>query len=170
MLNINYLFLYSIFGFIMESTIYKIGNQNKHSGIFYGPYTFVYGFGVLSSILIYEYLEKKLKSQNKILKLIIYFLIFTIILTLIEYLGGNILKLVFDIDMWDYSNYKFHFGKYICLTNALIWGVLGTFNIYFIYPKIKIILKKFPSIYTTWLLLIFSIDFFITIFIKIILK
>ena len=59
MLYINYLVIYSIFGFIMESTLYKIVNSSNHSGIFYGPYTFVYGFGVLISILIYQFLEKK---------------------------------------------------------------------------------------------------------------
>ena len=37
--------LYSIIGFIFESTIFKISKKNKHSGVLYGPYTFVYGFG-----------------------------------------------------------------------------------------------------------------------------
>ena len=49
MLYLNLLFAYSILGFIMESTLYKIVNSNMHSGIFYGPYTLVYGFGVLLS-------------------------------------------------------------------------------------------------------------------------
>ena len=170
MLYTNYLFVYSILGFIMESVIYKIGSSNKHSGIFYGPYTFVYGFGVLISILIYEYLEKKIKHKNKFLKIFLYFLIFTIILTLVEYIGGNILKIVFDVDMWDYSSKKYHFGKYICLFNSLIWGILGTINIYFLYPKLKKILPKLPSNYTISLLLIVLGDVFLTIFLKIILK
>lgn len=166
MLYINYLFVYSVFGFIMESVIYKVSNSNSHSGIFYGPYTFVYGFGVLISILIYEYLEKKIKHKNKYFKIFLYFLIFTIILTLVEYIGGNILKMVFDIDMWDYSNKRYHFGKYICLSNALIWGLLGTFNIYLIYPKLKKLLKKVPSIYTISIVLIFLVDLFLTILFK----
>ena len=111
MTYLNYLFIYSIFGFLMESEVYKLWNTSKHSGIFYGPYTFVYGVGVLASILVYEKLNNYLKDKNKYLKIFIYFLIFTILLSLIEYLGGNILKLIFSIDMWDYSNHSIHFGK-----------------------------------------------------------
>lgn len=166
MLTTNYVFFYSLIGFIMESVVYKIGRYNRHSGIFYGPYTFVYGFGVLSSILIYEYLEKRIKNKSKILKVFLYFIIFTIILTLIEYLGGNLLKFIFHIDMWDYSNKFLNFGKYICFQNAIIWGILGTINIYYIYPKIKKYLKNLPSFYTIIVLLIFSVDFFITIYTK----
>lgn len=166
MLYINYLFIYSVFGFLLESTVYKIGNYNKHSSIFYGPYTLVYGFGVLLSIFVYEYLEKRIKNMNKILKLVFYFVIFTIFLSLIEYIGGNILKFIFNIDMWDYSNHRYHFGKYICLTNSLIWGLLGLFNIYFIYPKLKNILKKVPDLYTIIILFIFLIDLIITLVTK----
>lgn len=164
MIYINYLFIYSLIGFIIESTWFKILKSKAHSGIFYGPYTFVYGFGVLSSILLYEWLEKYLKEKNKYLKLLIYFIIFTILLTLIEYIGGHILKLVFDIDMWNYTSHKFHFGKYICLELAFIWGLLGTFNIYFLYPKIKKIIDKIPSLYTYLVLFIFLIDFIMTIY------
>jgi len=166
-LYINYIFVYSFFGFLIESTLYKITNSNKHSGIFYGPYTLVYGFGVLLSILVHEFFLNKIKFKSKILKIISYFIIFTILLSLVEYIGGNILNLVFDIDMWDYSNHKYHFGKYICLTNSLIWGVLGTLNIYFIYPKLKKVIKNIPSLYTYILLIIFFIDFLITIITKI---
>ena len=166
MLYFNYLVIYSIFGFLLESEVYKIGNMNTHSGILYGPYTYVYGFGVLASILIYEKLDKYLKKKNKYLKVLIYFLIFTFILTLIEYLGGNILNFIFRVDMWNYSYKKYHFGKYICLSNAIIWGLLGTFNIYFIYPKLKKFLKKIPSIYSYITLAIVLIDVLITLIVK----
>ena len=52
---INALYFFSLFGFILESTVYKISKSNRHSGIFYGPLTMVYGFGVLSLILIKKY-------------------------------------------------------------------------------------------------------------------
>ena len=112
--------LYSILGFIMESTLFKIVNSNKHSGIFYGPITAVYGVGILAIEFLNKYLFKKIKT-NKVIKIIIEFIILTITLTIIEFLGGNILKLLFNIDMWDYSNNFMNFGKYICLQTSLIW-------------------------------------------------
>ena len=129
MYYIKIFLLYSLLGFVMESTLFKIKLSKKHSGIFYGPMTAVYGVGIVSIELLNKYFFKKIKC-NTILKLLIEFITLTIVLSLIEYLGGNILNYLFDIDMWDYSKIEPHFGKYICLQNSLIWGVLGTIYIH----------------------------------------
>ena len=121
--------LYSILGFIMESTLFKCTSMNKHSGIFYGPITAVYGVGIISIILLDKYFFKKIKC-HKILKYLLEFITLTIILSLIEYLGGNILNYLFNIDMWNYSSKPLNFGKYICLENSIIWGILGTLYIH----------------------------------------
>ena len=47
--------LYSLLGFIMESTLFKIKLSKKHSGIFYGPMTAVYGVGIISIELLNKY-------------------------------------------------------------------------------------------------------------------
>ena len=112
MYYIKIFLLYSLLGFVMESTLFKIKLSKKHSGIFYGPMTAVYGVGIISIELLNKYFFKKIKC-SKILKLLIEFLTLTIILSLIEYIGGNVLNYLFDIDMWDYSNIKPNFGKYI---------------------------------------------------------
>ena len=152
--------LYSLLGFIMESTLFKVKVVNKHSGIFYGPKTAVYGVGIISIELLNKYFFKKIKC-HKIIKILIEFITLTIILSLIEYLGGNILNYLFNIDMWDYSNIKPNFGKYICLQNSIIWGILGTIYIHIFKPFTDKILNQitiketyiFPSIihnrYTT---------------------
>ena len=149
--------LYSLLGFIMESTIYKVKTVNKHSGIFYGPVTAVYGVGIVSIVLLDKYLFQKIKC-NKILKLLIEFIILTFILSVIEYLGGNILNYLFNIDMWDYSHINPHFGKYICLQNSIIWGILGTVYIYIFKPFTDKILNQITDKETYLFLLLFIID------------
>ena len=52
---INVLYFFSLLGFVLESTVYKISRSKRYSGIFYGPITMVYGFGVLALILIKKY-------------------------------------------------------------------------------------------------------------------
>ena len=140
----------------MESTLFKIKLSKKHSGIFYGPMTAVYGVGVLSIELLNKYFFKKIKC-HKIIKLLIEFITLTIILSLIEYLGGNILNYLFDIDMWDYSNIKPNFGKYICLQNSIIWGILGTIYIHIFKPFtdkiIKIITPKETYLFLTFFII-----------------
>lgn len=157
--------LYSLLGFIMESTLYKINKINKHSGIFYGPITAVYGFGILSIELLNKYLFKKIKA-NVFIKLIIEFITLTIILTLIEYLGGNILNYLFEIDMWDYSSIEPHFGKYICLQNSLIWGLLGTIYIHIFKPFTDKIINQITKTETYFFLLLFIIDTIATLITK----
>ena len=161
----NNFFIYSIFGFIMESTIYKFNDVCRHSGILFGPYTLVYGFGIIA-ILIINNLFKKV-NINKILKLFFLFLILVFSLTIIEWLGGNIINIIFDIDLWDYSNHLIHFGKYISLFTSISWGILGLIFVYFLKPKtdrlIKLISKKRSKIF----MLIIFVDSIMTLLLKV---
>lgn len=157
MYYIKIFLLYSLLGFIMESTLFKIKLSKKHSGIFYGPMTAVYGVGIISIELLNKYFFKKIKCSI-LLKLIIEFLTLVIVLSLIEYLGGNILNYLFDIDMWDYSNIKPNFGKYICLKNSIIWGILGTIYIHIFKPFTDKLIKQITPKESYLFLTIFIID------------
>ena len=149
--------LYSLIGFIWESTLYKVKVINKHSGIFYGPMTAVYGVGIVSIELLNKYLFTKMKC-SKLYRLLIEFIILTIVLSAIECLGGNILNYLFDIDMWNYSNIKPNFGKYICLPYSLIWGLLGTLYIHLIKPFTDKLINQITPKETYFFLSIFIID------------
>lgn len=165
MYYINCLYFYSLFGFILESTVYKISKSKRHSGIFYGPITMVYGFGVLNLILLKKYFFDKL-TCNKYLKLIIIFITCWITLTTIEWLGGNILYQLFNINMWNYSKKAFNFGKYICLELSLIWGILGTLFIYYLKDFFDKFIALFPKKLTLIIILINIIDTLLVFFNK----
>lgn len=157
---INLIFFYSLLGFILESVVYKISNSNEHSSIFYGPYTLVYGFGVLFCILTYN----KLNLDNNIFSIFLYYIVFTIITTSIEFIGGNIINYFLKIDKWNYENHKYHFGKYICLDNSIYWGGLSLFTILNLHPFFnKFILANIPTYTTYIILIIFIIDLFFVI-------
>ena len=149
----------------MESTLFKITLSSKYSGIFYGPMTTVYGVGIVAIILLNKYIFKKLKC-NIILKIILEFILLTITLTLIEYLGGNILNLLFDIDMWNYTKKKFNFGKYICLELSLIWGMLGLLYIHVFKKFTDKIIKNITRKETCFFLTLFIIDLAMVIILK----
>lgn len=132
MYYLKILYFFSFLGFVMESNVYKLSNSNRHSGIFKGPITTVYGFGALALVLLDKYLFSNL-NLFKYFNFIIAFVVCTIVLTFIEWLGGNILNKTLKIDMWDYSNKPYHYGKYICLDLALTWGLMG--SIYLVFLK-----------------------------------
>lgn len=154
---INSLYFFSLLGFILESTVYKIKRSKRYSSIFYGPITMVYGFGVLFLILIKKHILDKIKL-NPLPKLLITFIISTITLTLTELIGGTVLNKVFQIDMWNYTNKLFNIGKYICLELALIWGILGTIYIYYLKDFFDKFINLLPKKLTITIIIINLID------------
>ncbi len=157
MYSYNCLIFYSILGFILESTIYKIKKSKRHSGICYGPVTYVYGFGILGLNALDKYFLTKIKG-NKIKKLFITFLSATILMSLIEFLGGIILYKVFQIRLWDYSNKPYNLGRYVCLELSIIWGILGCLYLYFVKKVFDPLLKKIPKKVSITLMIIQFID------------
>ena len=156
----NLIILYSFLGFTLESFYYKYVNANEHSSIFTGPITLVYGFGVLACLLIYNYLPN--------VNIIIYYILFTITTSLIEYIGGHLIHYFLKINKWNYSNSKIHFGKYLCLRNSLIWGLLSTYIIIYVHPYLNTnILLTIPKNTSIIILIVFTIDL-INLIIKII--
>jgi len=154
---INIIFLYSLLGFILESVVYKHCNSSEHSSIFKGPYTLVYGFGMLFCILIYNKLN--MYFDNNFFTYLLYYLIFTMITTLVEFIGGHVIHYFLKIDKWNYSNHLFHFGKYICLDYAIYWGVLSLFTILKLHPFFnRFIINNIPSYTTYIILMVFAID------------
>lgn len=141
----------------MESTIYKLLDSNRHSGIFYGPITPIYGIGVLTILFLYKMIYIKL-NINKYLKPILLFISSIILLTLIEWIGGNVIHLIFNVDLWDYSNKSYNFGKYICLEVSLCWGVLSLIYVYITKPFLDRVIKKIPKVCTIIFTIVFVID------------
>ena len=160
---INCFFFYSLMGFIMESDVFKIQQVNVHSGIYYGPVTTVYGFGIIALLLIKKYIFEKLKC-NKLFKLLITFILCITSLTLIEFIGGNTLKILFNIDMWNYTKKQFNFGKYICLELSLAWGVMGCFFIYYGINFFNRFIKVIPKWFTYLITIIHLIDTSVVLF------
>lgn len=141
----------------MESTLFKITGSVKDSGIFYGPMTAVYGVGIIAILLLNKYFFKKIKC-NKIIKYLIEFIVLTLVLTLIEFIGGNVLNYLFDIDMWNYTKKPYNFGKYVCLELALTWGVMGILFIHIFKPFSDKILSKVTDKEVYLFLSIFLVD------------
>lgn len=158
MYDINIFLTYSILGFFYECIINFIQDGRFSSGFMYGPWTPIYGIGVL--IILYIY--KKLKKYNKIKRFIIMSIISMIVLTLLEYITGNLIELIFHTSFWDYSNYKFNYGKFISLESSLIW-MIGSIIIIFIHKKLKKYIKKIPIQITIILSIVFTIDLVLSI-------
>jgi len=164
MYYINVFFVYSILGFLLESGVYKLIDSNIHSGFLYGPITPIYGIGAIIILLCNKSLFNKIK--NKFIRIPIQFLFFIIILTIIEYLGGIILKGVMNMELWNYSSKEYSLGKYISIDTSLIWGIFSIIFIYVIHPFLNKLIKKIPKFVTYLGMIIFCIDIIFTFLYK----
>lgn len=149
----------------MESTIYKFKLSNRHSGIFFGPLTAVYGIGALALIFIHNYLYN-VKKINKYFRIILFIILSTLTLTLIELLYGHLINILFNFDLWDYTKNKYNLGKYICLEVSMMWGILSLIFIYFIKPFFDKHIKNINKVESYFFAIVFLLDFILTLLIK----
>ena len=168
MYYLNNFFMFSILGFIMETVVNLCLKNDLNSGFLYGPYTPVYGLGILIIILVNKYLDQK--KLIKLKKFTITFVINTLLLTFIELIGGYLIKWCFHTSLWNYSGLPLHIGKYISIEISIIWGIISLVYIYFIKKRSDKIVEKIPNWLTYTLLFIFIIDFICTIVFKMILR
>lgn len=165
MYYLNYFFIFSIFGHLYETILFKIMKEKASSGFLYGYWTPVYGIGVVLILFISKNIFKFLKL-NKFIEVLIFAIIIFIVLTLIEYIGGHILHYIFHKDFWNYSLLKHNYGKYICLDVSILWVVLSLIFLYLIKPWMDKIVLKIPNEITTIFIILFAIDLVCTILIK----
>lgn len=161
MYYLNCFFIYSFIGFIYENIIEFVRGKKLGSGMLYGPFTPIYGIGALLILVISKFIFNIL-NLNKVLEVIIIVLSLTIILTVLEWIGGILIEKIFHVTFWDYSNFKFHIGKYVALEVSFIWALGSLLVIYVLQPLINKFIFSIPSYVTYILIIIFTIDLVVT--------
>lgn len=162
MFYLNYFFITSILGHFIESFFYTA----KDSGILLGYWTPIYGIGAIIILLLYKSIYKL--NINKILKIFFLFLLSSIILSILESIGGYLIKFIFNTELWNYTNHKYNIGKYTSLEMSLIWGLSSICFILFIKPILDKLINKIPKTITIIFFVIFVVDIFVTCFIKLV--
>lgn len=125
-----YFALYSLIGWIIE-VIYRSLNNGKlvNPGFLFGPFVPIYGIGGIFVSLIY--------LQINSYPVPVQFLIFTFILTVIEYLTGEIFEKFFQLKLWDYTDNRFNLNGKISLLFSTGWGLLALIVVNYIHPAIS---------------------------------
>ena len=161
MYYLNTFLIYSILGFLLETIRSFFVNSKFTSGIMYGPWTPIYGLGIVLVILISNYLFSHLHLSRWV-ETLITFIIITLVLTLLEWLGGVLIEKIFHVVFWDYSKEALSIGKYISLSKSLIWGVGSIIFIYVLKPLLEGVIKRVPVPVTVILTLLMLSDLILT--------
>lgn len=163
MYYINIFFISSFLGFLLETFLKIFFFHSMNNGIMMGPWIPIYGFGCIIIVLIENFIFNK-KNISKVSKLLLLFFSVSILLTLLEWVGGVSIEFFFDKIFWDYSHLKFNIGHYIALEMSIVWGLFSILFVYLIKPGEDLIIKKIPKWLTILVSIIFIIDFIYTIF------
>ena len=128
--------IYSFGGWVIE--MFVVGFTEKrivNRGFLLGPYCPIYGVGgLLMSAILQFYIDYP----------ILLFFSAIIIGAIVEYATGYAMEKIFKAKWWDYSKNAFNLNGRICLVNSLLFGLLGTFLIYFINPFLHFCLHSAP--------------------------
>lgn len=161
----SYVLFELFYYFFSTRTFFRIFFYSSgDSGIFFSYWTPIYGIGTIIILLINKWINKF--NVHKILKVLYLFLFSSIILSIIEALGGYLIKWIFDIELWNYTNYRFNIGRYTALEMSIIWGLSSILLIYFIKPISDKFVKHIPKLVTYILIGLFIIDIVVTLFVR----
>lgn len=147
-------FIGCFLGVVIE-TIWCIATRHvieSRSGLVYGPFNLVYGFGALFMTLSLHWLSKK--------RDLYIFLGGAVIGGVFEYICSWIQEMMFGTVSWEYSNMPFNVNGRTSLLYSLFWGILALLWVKNGYPAMERVIEKIPNRWgksLTWVLLIFMI-------------
>lgn len=150
-------YFYSILGWLLECVVCSIESKKiiHDRGFLIGPYCPIYGCG---AIYMYFFLNRYYNDP------IVLFVMAVVGTSIIEYVTSYLMEKIFKARWWDYSHIKFNLEGRICLTNSILFGILGILFIYLLNPTFLFIIDKIPNI----ALIIISIILFISFIVDVI--
>jgi len=134
--------IYAFTGWIIE-VIYRSFTRRKfiNPGFLFGPFVPVYGIGALFIIMIQNYIST--------LHIAGQFLIYVIVLSIIEFFTGEFFEQIFNLKLWDYSDTKLNLKGKVSLVFSLAWGFLAIVVSHLLHPVISSQVYKLSLSYST---------------------
>ena len=130
-----WLMIYSIIGWVYESTICSIGQRKLiNRGFLNGPYCPIYGTGAVLVLLVLG------RIQNPVLL----FFAGAVLTCSLEYLTSWLMEKLFHARWWDYSHYRFNIQGRICLLGAIVFGFGGVLIIDVVQPQVERLTAMIP--------------------------
>lgn len=146
----------------METSLKYLFFPKLNNGFLYGPWIPVYGLGVCLIIVIMRFVFNRIKVSRPI-KILLLFLTSFLVLSLLEFIGGNLIELLTGKVFWKYDELKYNIGHYIALEISLVWGFMSLIITYIVKPILDKLIKKIPSIITYLVLVSMLFDFIFTL-------
>lgn len=124
-------FVYCVIGWIYEVIVmYSRGFGFVNRGYLHGCYIPIYGFCSLFFLIVLNGIRKRKFTAKPF---VIFFSVL-ILSSLIEYSASYILEKVFNLRLWNYSDYKYNLNGRIALESSVYFGIGGLIIFYVVQP------------------------------------
>lgn len=156
---ISLFLIYSFIGWLTEVGAFLVSDKKfVNRGFMVGPVVPIYGTGgILITLFLTRYYDEPVTL----------FCMAVIICSILEYFTSYLMEKLFKTRWWDYSNKKYNINGRICLSNLILFGIMGLVMIYLINPFLIDILNKIDikllKIIVSILLIIFLSDLFLSL-------
>lgn len=127
-----YIILFAVYCFIgwVVEVIYRSVTQRKfvNAGFLFGPFIPIYGIGAFVTIVLNHVMQGWHVAPR--------FLVFGLVITVIEYLVGFLSEKIFKMTLWDYSDNRFNLHGHVCLRFSIIWTLCAFVFVSFVHPEV----------------------------------
>ena len=133
-----YFLVYSCIGWCLEVVYAAVSTgQLVNRGFLNGPVCPIYGFGMIIVLFLLTPLQHSL---------LLLYIGGVILPSTLELAGGWALYKLYHTRWWDYSDYPFNIGGYICLEFSLLWGVGTLIVMKMVHPVIAGLIEMIPPL------------------------
>ena len=133
-----YFLIYSCIGWCLEVVYAAVSTgQLVNRGFLNGPVCPIYGFGMIIVLFLLTPLQHSL---------LLLYIGGVILPSTLELAGGWALYKLYHTRWWDYSDYPFNIGGYICLEFSLLWGVGTLIVMKMVHPVIAGLIEMIPPL------------------------
>lgn len=132
-------FIYSFLGWCWESSYVSLKEKKwVNRGFLRGPMIPIYGSGAVILLYADTYLGDNL---------VLIYVTGVCLATILEYIVGMVMEMIFKVRYWDYSYQKYNLHGYICLSSSITWGFFNILLNEFIQPPIENRVNEINDIY-----------------------
>ena len=132
-----YFYVYCFLGWVFESCYVSFRKkQLVNRGFPHGPFLPIYGSGAVMMLFVSEPFKDNL---------ILTYFAGVAGATLLELVTGAAMEALLKVRYWDYSNQKYNYKGYICLSSSVAWGFLTILMNEVFHPAILYVLAIVPK-------------------------
>lgn len=137
-----FLYIYCFIGWCWETAYVSIRRHKfVNRGFMHGPFLPIYGTGAIMMLVVSAPFQHNL---------ILTYFAGMAGATALELVTGALMEALFKVRYWDYSNQKFNYKGYICLSSSVAWGFFTILMTRFMHKPVESFVLGLPERLLNW--------------------